>query len=586
MGNAWNARRMGHVFWLTAIGLVATGGVAAQTVAPRSDTGELIRNIDAMLDAQFPAHQPGAAVVVVQGGREIYRSARGRASLELGVPLHPEHVFRLGSITKQFTAAAIMLLVEEGKIDLTDEITKFLPDYPTQGAAITVEHLLNHTSGIRSYTELPGWMINRIREELTVAELIDGFKNEPMDFQPGEQFRYNNSGYILLGAIIEQVTDKTYAKFLQERILGPLQMTETRYGDHAAIIANRTPGYDGSPDDPQNAQYLSMTQPYAAGSLLSTVGDLGKWNRALFGGRVVSPESLAKMTTSSRLNDGSPTGYGFGLVPGDIRGHRAISHGGGIFGFSTFGVYLPDDDIYVAVLCNSAGHNPTLTGTRIAALTAGDPFPEFQAITLDPAVLQRYVGVYRIDDQSRRLVTVEDGQLYTMRNGGNRLAALPSSETAFFYEASPSHFEFVIDADHRVTGMRMYQGGGNSFELAAKVDEAMPKSRTVADIDFSVCDDYVGEFELAPGFAITIRRDGQHLYARATGQPELEVLPASETTFFPREVDAEITFVRDPDGSVNQLVLAQGARRTPGLRKKQALGRSSRRPAAFFRLSR
>jgi CubicO group peptidase (beta-lactamase class C family) len=537
------------------------------TIASPLDQAQLTRDVDAFLDAEFAKDKPGVAVAALCGGEVIYKSARGMANLELQIPLTADMVFRIGSLTKQFTAAAIMLLVEEGKVSVSDEITKYLPDYPTQGATITVEHLLTHTSGVRSYTDMPGWMETRIVNPMSVEELIDGFKNEPMDFQPGTEYRYNNSGYILLGAIIEKASGQTYAEFIQQRIFDPLQMGNSYYDEHSSIIKNRVSGYGGSLDDPKNARYLSMTQPYAAGSLLSTVEDLGKWNTALFAGDVVSKDSLARMIADYKLTDGSLAGYGYGLMPGDIRGHTAIMHSGGIFGFVTFGVCLPEEEVYVAVLCNSTSLNPGLAATEIAAMAVGDPFPDFKEVDVSPEVLQRYVGVYKVDEESRRYVTVEDGQLYTKRTGGSRLAALPSSETAFFYESSRSHFEFIIDDNNNATGMQMFQNASKTPELAVKVDEEMPAEREVVDIDFSIYDDYIGEYELAPGFMIVISRDGDRLLGQATGQPGFELFPASETVFFLTVVEAELTFVRNENGEVNEIVLDQGGTKMPGVRQ-------------------
>jgi CubicO group peptidase (beta-lactamase class C family) len=556
-------------FWMLIAVLLAapSAAPAQQTAVAPVNPAQLATEIDAILDAEFLKDQPGAAVIVLHNGEPLYTSARGLANLELDVPMTRDMLFRIGSMTKQFTAAAIMLLVEEGRISLDDDITRFLPDYPTQGTTITVEHLLTHTSGIRSYTDMPGWMETEIIRPMTVDELIDGFKNEPMDFRPGEEFRYNNSGYILLGAIIEKVSGQSYADFLQKRIFDPLHMVHSRYGDHSAVVKNRAAGYDGSPGNWQNARYLDMSQPYAAGALLSTVEDLGKWNTALFAGKVVGHESLQRMTTDYRLNNGSLAGYGCGLVPGDVRGHKSVSHGGGIFGFVTHGICLPDDDLYVAVLCNCTARDPAAIANRIAAAAAGDPFPVFKAVEVSPEVLERYVGVYKIDETLRRYVTVENGRLYTQRTGSSRLAALPSSETGFFYEATPSHFEFVLDDQGAVTGMRMYQGGSKEAQLAERVDEAMPAARTVAEIDFAVYDEYVGEYQLVPGFSISVTRDGDHLFAQGTGQPSLEIFPASATEFFLQEVDAEIDFLRDENGAVNQIELKQAGQKMIGKRK-------------------
>ncbi len=197
---------------------------ASPAAAPVADPSAAI---DTLFKSSFPADGPGAAVIVVKDGRTLFRKAYGMANLELGVPLQPDMVFRLGSITKQFTATAILMLAEEGKLSLLDPIEKHLPGYPTQGHAITIEHLLTHTSGIQSYTDMPGWMTSRIQGAMTVTELVDGFKKEPMQFAPGEKWAYNNSAYILLGAIVEKASGKTYEAFVRERIFEPLGMTSS-----------------------------------------------------------------------------------------------------------------------------------------------------------------------------------------------------------------------------------------------------------------------------------------------------------------------------------------------------------------------
>ncbi len=304
---------------------------------------------------------------MVKDGQVVYRKAVGMASLELGVPLQPDMVFRLGSITKQFTAAAVMLLVEQGKIGLKDPIDKYLSGYPMQGHVITVEHLLTHTSGIQSYTDIPGWVTSRVMNEMTVQELVDGFKKEPMQFAPGEQYRYNNSGYVLLGAIIEKVSGKPYEAFVTEAIFKPLGMTGTYYGSNEPIIRKRAQGYTGPADKAANARYLSMTQPYAAGSLVSTVDDLARWDAALYTEALLKKPALEQMWTAFKLINGTSTNYGYGWGVSTLRGRRSIDHGGGIFGFSTYGLRVPDDRVYVAVLCNS--DNPKTSPGSATATT-------------------------------------------------------------------------------------------------------------------------------------------------------------------------------------------------------------------------
>jgi CubicO group peptidase (beta-lactamase class C family) len=235
---------------------------APQTSAPtRAD-------LDSIVQAAYSTDAPGAAVIVVLKGKTLYRGARGLANLELAVPLRPDSVFRIGSVTKQFTAAAILLLAEEGKLSLSDPITKFLPDYPVQGNFVTIQHLLAHTSGIHNYTEVPEWQ-STTRNDVSVQQLINFFKDKPFDFFPGEHWKYDNSGYILLGAIIEKVSGQSYAEFLRRRIFEPLAMKSSRYEDLAKITPDRVAGYMPDGSGWRNADYVSMSQPYSAGSIIS-----------------------------------------------------------------------------------------------------------------------------------------------------------------------------------------------------------------------------------------------------------------------------------------------------------------------------
>jgi len=560
-----------------AVTSAATPGAASTPMLPVTTAAtpaapapaKVAEQIDAVMKDVFKPNGPGAAAIVVKDGQTIYRKAYGSANLELGVPLQPDTVFRLGSITKQFTAAAILMLAEQGKLALSDPIDKYLPGYPMQGHVITVEHLLTHTSGIQSYTDIPGWMTTKIQAEMTVQELIDGFKKEPMQFAPGEEFRYNNSGYVLLGAIIEKASGQTYAAFLDEHIFKPLGMTGAHYGSNEPIIPKRAEGYTGPADAPRNSQYLSMTQPYAAGSLVMSVDDLARWDAALYTDALLTKGSREKMWTPYKLKDGKPTTYGYGWSVGKLRGHPFVEHGGGIPGFSTYATRMPDDHVYVAVLCNSdnPAADPSYLAKRIAALAIGAPFPEPVAIALDPKVLERYVGVYEIDKASRRTVTLEGGKLYTQRTGGERLEIRPRSETEFFYENSLTSLRFVADASGRTTEMLMYQGGSDEPERAVRVADAAPPARQEVKVDPALYDAYVGEYELAPGFILTVTREGDRLMTQATGQEKVEIFPSSETEFFLKVVDAQLTFVRGADGRAESVVLHQGGRDVPGRRR-------------------
>lgn len=313
---------------------------------------------DKLMSSLFEANGSGGIALVVKEGTVLYRKAFGMADMELQVEMSPENIIRIGSNTKQFTAAAILKLFEEGKLSLQDPITKYLPEYPTQGYTITIEHLLTHTSGIKSFTEMKTWTDDLKKMQYTPKEKIDFFKNEPMDFAPGTQYKYNNSGYIILGYIIESVSGKSYAAYIDDTFFKPIGMQHSFYGSTTDIVKNRAKGYQKQNGNYKNADFLDMSNPYAAGSLISTVDDLYIWYKAVLNGKVLSEASLKKAHSSYKLKDNSLTGYGYGWNVNNILNNKAISHSGGITGFLTFSLYLPEKDIFVAVFSNCTCKNP------------------------------------------------------------------------------------------------------------------------------------------------------------------------------------------------------------------------------------
>lgn len=331
-----------------------------------SQTGD--GSYDSLMQQLFEEDGPGGVALVVRDGEVLYRKAMGMANLELGVPMTPEHVFRIGSITKQFTACAILKLSEEGKLDLQDDISKYIKDYPTQGYTITMEHLLTHTSGIKSYTDMEEWDAEFRRKDFTPAELVDFFKDRPMDFAPGEEWKYNNSAYFLLGYIIELVTGGSYANYLEENFFQALGMEDSYYGSTTQIIKGRADGYARAGRQIVNAEFLSMTQPHAAGALLSTVDDLYLWYTAVMNHEVVSKADLKKASTPFVLNNGEETNYGYGWVLGEIEGSPSISHGGGINGYLTASIYLPEEKVFVAVFSNCTCKDPGNIASSMAIL--------------------------------------------------------------------------------------------------------------------------------------------------------------------------------------------------------------------------
>ena len=523
--------------------------------------------IDELFRAATRAGEPGAAVIVVRKGQVLHRAAYGMANVEMGVALRPDHVFRIGSVTKQFTSAAIMMLAEEGRLAVTDPITKFLPDYPTQGKTITVEHLLTHTSGIQSYTDMPKWR-NMLRQDMSLTELIDLFKNEPMQFEPGARWRYNNSGYILLGAIIEKVSGKKYADFVQERIFTPLGMKDTRYDVTDQVIPRRAAGYGRAGDRTVNAQYLSMTQPYAAGALMSTVDDLAAWDAALTAGRVINADSRAKSFTPYRLAGGNESGYGYGWSIGSYEGRAVQEHGGGINGFRSYVLRIPSDGVYVAVLSNiaAAAPSPDTLARKAAAIAIGKPLVNPAAVAMTADQLDAYVGRYRTVSGTHHAVTREGTRMFVQPAGGERLEVFPAGGDVFFEKDGFLRLRFEREPGGQAARLIVDSWGPRPAAVRDTAPE--PPARTSIEVDAATLNAYVGEYEIAPGFVLTVTLEGSRLITQATGQGKVEIFPSSPTEFFLRVVDAQITFVKDASGAVTGLVLHQGGRDMPAKKIK------------------
>ncbi len=375
--------------------LLATLSLGASSVLAQGiDRSRFVATVDSQVGAALNGGKAaaGMTVGVVKGRDTLLLKPYGFADLEFDVPTPDGALYEIGSVTKQFTAVAILLLQEQGKLSVDDVFTKYLPDYPTQGHRITIRRLLDHTSGIKGYTEMPAFGSFMVRN-LPRDSLVAMFSKEPFDFAPGEAQVYNNSAFFLLGLIIEKVSGTSYASFVKERLFEPNGMTSSRYCDERMIQKKRTHGYDAGPSGLMVKAYLDQTWPYSAGSLCSTVGDMIAWNRALHGGRVLSPSSYRDLTSPARLNDGTLLRYGMGIGLTSIAGHRSIHHSGGINGYVSESAYFPDDDVTIVVLINTAGPvSATTVVTRIAAALLGERATT--GVTLDHPVAD-YVGTYR-----------------------------------------------------------------------------------------------------------------------------------------------------------------------------------------------
>ncbi len=345
---------------------------------------------------------PSLSVAVARGENVVLEKTYGRADIENDVPAGNATIYRIASITKQFTAAAVLRLVEQGRVDLDADLLKYIPEFHSQGRAITVRQLLNHTSGIQSLTEVPKY-VPKERLDLTDAEILETFQDEPPHFRPGENFLYNNSGFYLLGMMIERVTGQSYADHFQQSIFNPLSLKSTSVCDEVSVVRHRAHGYifnNGRP--PQNAPFISSAGPKGGGNLCSTAHDLVLWARALTDGKVVSPQSYALMATPGALSDGRPIGYGLGVFLSEMEGRPEVFHGGDFYSFTAFLAWYPADDVTVAVLQNSNAA-PAFTGhlaRQIARRLLELPEPQLAETALDGNELTRVSGTYRIGHAS------------------------------------------------------------------------------------------------------------------------------------------------------------------------------------------
>ena len=394
--------------------------------------------LDSKLAQTFGGSRPGAACLVARGDDVLLRKGYGLANVELSVPVEPETVFRIGSLTKQFTAVGILLLQEQGKLSLEDVLSRYLPGYP-EGDQITLSHLLSHTSGVKSFTELESFG-SQMTRDLSPDALIDLFKNEPLNFSPGEELSYSNSGYVLLGRIIEIVSSKPYAQFLQEAIFDPLGMNRTLYENPGEIVEKRAAGYESDNGRISNSGYISMTQAYAAGGLLSRVDDLMVWNRALTNNALISKESFASAKQTFTLRDGRASSHGFGWRVSDYKGHQLAEHSGGIPGFTCHMLRSETDDVVIALLTNGfpALDDPTDLVFEMFCELVEDPYDSPPAIP--HAGLDKFAGKYQLGPQTINVSTAE-----------NRLLVQPlMSEAQSFYPTSVTEFALEERPFHRL----------------------------------------------------------------------------------------------------------------------------------------
>lgn len=431
------------------LAVLLTASCLAQDKTPVADVARMEQIIQAYVPARFMG-----TVLVAQDGKVLLDKGYGFANLEWEIPNTPTTKFRLGSITKQFTAASILLLEERGKLKVDDPVKKYMPDAPAAWDKITIFHVLTHTSGIPSLTSFPDFESHEA-QAMTPEKLVEWFRDKPLEFEPGTKWNYSNSGYILLGYLLEKISGQTYSDFVQQNIFTPLGMKDSGYDSNSAIIAHRAAGYTPGKSGPVNASFVHMSIPFSAGALYSTTEDLLRWEQGLFGGKVLKAESLAKMTTPFKQD------YAFGLGVSTQNGHKMIAHDGGIQGFNTSLAYFPEDKLVVAVLANLNGPVGQIAG-NLSKVAHGEKVvlpTERKEIKVSPEILKQYVGTYELTPKFSLAITLEDGQLISQGTNQEKVPMFAESETMFFLKLVDAQIEFVKNEKGEVTNMVLHQNG-------------------------------------------------------------------------------------------------------------------------------
>jgi CubicO group peptidase (beta-lactamase class C family) len=449
--------------------LVAARSIGAQQQQARPVDGPSKRDVlVATLDSlarNYITETPatGLTIAVVHRGDTLLLGGYGERDRERHLAADASTVYRVGSITKQFTAAAIMRLVERGAVRLEDPVSKYLPQYP-QWKGVTIRHLLNHTSGIHSYTASAEWR-KHAAEDLSTAAIVGFVEKDTLDFPTGTRWRYNNTGYMLLGMVLEKVTKQPYATLMERDFFRPLGMRTATYCPSASSDALHAVGYAYDDESFRLAEPLSMTHPYSAGALCMSVPDYLRWQSALTRGKIVSARSLALMTGPESLSTGKSTSYGMGLAPGKVGTHATVQHGGSINGFSTQQYWFPAESLSIVAFVNTNGADPDWLVNNVAAAVFGMPTTKkkLETVPLAAADRAKYEGAYDImlpDGNVLQLrIFAEGDQLLGQANGQGKMPIRYLGDDTFGVDFDPKlRMKFRVEGGRVLSGSLLQNG--------------------------------------------------------------------------------------------------------------------------------
>lgn len=431
---------------------------------PADINQDVAARVNEYVDALVKSGKFNGSLLIARDGKVMVSKGYGMSNFELDVPNTPQTKFRIGSITKPFTAIAIMLLQQRGKLSVHDSICKYVPDCPASWQPITLHHLLSHSSGLAKHDTAAEYLKTAMMP-VSVMQLIERFKNKAANFKPGEKFDYNNNGYILLGYVIEKTSGQSYEAFLKDNIFVPLGMTNSGYDQHEPVIKNRAAGYQQSDDGGNivNAVYIDQSQSFSAGALYSTTEDLLRLDQALSDDKLLSRKTQEAMFTPAVGEYGPAPTYGYGWYINRQFNRRAISHPGGVPGFTGMMTRFPDEKVVIILLGNLENSQVIRASRDLAAIMFGEKYEipaERISVKIDPKVLVAYVGEY--EDRPGRITSIliqNDALVLKLAGQPVGLSLQAQSETQFFHPVQDVQIAFTRNANGQVVEMTLRLNG-------------------------------------------------------------------------------------------------------------------------------
>ena len=505
--------------------------------------------IDEIIKAYLSPNGAGMAVMVTEDQKVLYEKAFGLSNISTGETMQTDHLFRVGSITKQFTAAAVLKLAYEERLNLEDPIDKHLPNVSLE-KKISVKQLLQHTSGLGNQSDVPEFNNDSIDFKNYPRDMIQPILNSSRKFAPGTNYTYSNLGYIILGYIIERASGMSYESYLKKIFFEPLDMNNTGFEYLDDKIIPKSTGYSIVNGKYEEAAPINMKIAYAAGALVSNLQDLEKWNRAMMTGKILPLTYVSQIQETGILSNGKSTGYSFGWQIGNIQGLKTVKHDGIVNGFTSMTIYVPESNIFVTALSNcDCFADIELPASRITALTVGRPFPS-QSIELSKNELEKFQGKYSNDD-SEMNIAAHDSILMYYRTGGDKRILIPVDVNNFQIEGGLDQVEFHFNESQSTYSLKSL----SDITLLKRTEKL--NAYNSLELDHLKLDEYIGKYQVPNAFVFEVHRDGDKLYGQI-GNDRKEIFCYDTDKFCALNTDALLEFFRDQQGKIVELSLNMG----------------------------